>query len=97
MRGEEAVLSRFVETLTVISLAAILFNHLKTEIDKYVEEYGNERSPPPWQVFTIANNIGPGNLHLVQKVFEGSFEVGHPIVRRKTSELIVEVRRHILV
>ena len=48
---------------------------MKQEIDKYISEYGNEDSPPPWQTFTIANEVREGNLHLMQKVFEGSFEV----------------------
>lgn len=52
----------------------ILFKTLKEEIDKYIAEYGEENAPPPWQVYTINNNPGTGNLHLVQKVYEGSFE-----------------------
>lgn len=40
-----------------------------------MEKYGNENAPPPWQLFTIPNNIQDGNLHFVQKVFEGAFEV----------------------
>lgn len=60
------------------SILALLFTHMKAEIDKYIAEYiaeyGNENSPPPWQVFTIANDIREGNMHLVQKVFEGAFE-----------------------
>lgn len=53
---------------------------MKTGIDAYIAKYGNENSPPPWQVFTIANEVQDGNLHLVQKVFEGAFEVGFPVV-----------------
>lgn len=30
--------------------------------------------PPPWLTYTIQNRPGPGNMHLVQKVFEGPFE-----------------------
>lgn len=40
-----------------------------------IAEYGAENAPPPWQTFTIANNIQEGNMHYVQKVFEGAFEV----------------------
>ena len=50
---------------------------MKAQIDEYIAKYGNENSPPPWQTFTIANEVRDGNLHLVQKVFEGAFEVGH--------------------
>lgn len=40
-----------------------------------IAEYGAEQAPPPWQIFTIPNHVGDGNLHYVQKVFEGAFEV----------------------
>lgn len=52
----------------------ILFRSLKESIDKYLEEYGEANAPPPWQVYTIPNNPGTGNLHMIQKVFEGDFE-----------------------
>jgi mannosyl-oligosaccharide glucosidase len=48
---------------------------MKTQIDAIVQKYGPESSPPPWQAFTIEHKPGPGNMHLVQKVFEGAFEV----------------------
>lgn len=48
---------------------------MKTEIDAYIKVHGNEDSPPPWQIFTIANEVREGNLHLFQKVFDGPFEV----------------------
>lgn len=53
---------------------AIMFQHMKGEIDEHIAKYGDKDSPPPWQVFTIANKPGAGNMHLVQKVFEGAFE-----------------------
>ena len=48
---------------------------MKQQIDDYIAKYGNENSPPPWQVFTIANEVREGNVHLVQKIFDGAFEV----------------------
>lgn len=51
-----------------------LFTKLKEEVDRYVAQYGQENPPPPWQVYTVAHNPGVGNLHLIQKVFEGPFE-----------------------
>ena len=54
---------------------AILFQDLKKTVDEMVEIYGAENAPPPWQLFTIHNRIQDGNLHFVQKVFEGAFEV----------------------
>ena len=52
----------------------LFFQHVKEEVDKYIAKYGNEQSPPPWQVFTVANRPGAGNLQFVQKVFTGAFE-----------------------
>ncbi|KAI9843039.1 MAG: Processing alpha glucosidase I [Sclerophora amabilis] len=51
---------------------------MKKVIDAYVERFGAENSPPPWQTFTIPHDPGQGNLHLVQRVFEGPFEASHP-------------------
>ncbi len=53
---------------------AILFRQLKEQMDKYVEKYGEENAPPPSQVYTIPQKPGQGNLHMIQKVFEGNFE-----------------------
>ncbi|KAK5105745.1 hypothetical protein LTR62_002194 [Meristemomyces frigidus] len=53
---------------------AILFGSLKTTIDGYVEEYTEEKMPPPWQTYTIQNRPGQGNMHMIQKVFQGAFE-----------------------
>ncbi|KUJ11600.1 glycoside hydrolase family 63 protein [Mollisia scopiformis] len=52
----------------------ILFKLLKDQIDEYLEKYGEENAPPPWQTYTIINKPGAGNLHMIQKVFEGNFE-----------------------
>jgi mannosyl-oligosaccharide glucosidase len=53
---------------------AILFKNMKEQIEQYLQKYGEENAPAPWQVYTITNNPGPGNMHMVQKVFEGDFE-----------------------
>lgn len=55
--------------------AALLFTVMKPEVDAIFQKYGTESPPPPPQVFTIPNKPGEGNLHFVQKVFEGAFEV----------------------
>lgn len=52
----------------------LLFKEVKSEVDAYLKNYGQENPPPPWQVYTISNNPGMGNLHFIQKVFEGPFE-----------------------
>lgn len=53
---------------------ALLFSSMKTTIDGYVEEFTQEKMPPPWQTYTIQNLPGSGNFQMVQKVFEGPFE-----------------------
>lgn len=52
----------------------IIFQKMKEDIDAAIERYGTENAPPPWALFTIPNHIEEGNLHLVQKVFDGAFE-----------------------
>ena len=47
---------------------------MKTTIDAYLKEYTQEKMPPPWQTYTIQNQPGIGNNHVVQKVYEGDFE-----------------------
>ncbi|KAA8895843.1 glycoside hydrolase [Sphaerosporella brunnea] len=37
-------------------------------------KYGKENHPPPWQTFVMKPEFGPGNVHMIQKVFEGPFE-----------------------
>lgn len=61
--------------MTLTSSAVIMFTQMKKEVDEMVEKYGSENPPPPYQLFTIKNEPGDGNMHLVQKVFKGSFEV----------------------
>lgn len=52
----------------------ILYKELRTQIDEYIKKYGGENLPPPAQLFTIPQKAGTGNIHLIQKVFQGSFE-----------------------
>ncbi|RFU34662.1 hypothetical protein B7463_g1592, partial [Scytalidium lignicola] len=53
---------------------ALMFQLMSQQIDEYKEAYGDSGAPPPWQVFTIKNSPGAGNVHMIQKVFEGDFE-----------------------
>lgn len=48
---------------------------MKGEVNQIIQKYGPEDPPPPPQVFSIKNVPGDGNIHLVQKVFKGEFEV----------------------
>ncbi|KAI0124410.1 glycoside hydrolase family 63 protein [Xylariales sp. AK1849] len=52
----------------------VLFQQLKEGVDGVIQEFGAENAPPPWQVYQLANRPGSGNVQMVQKVFEGSFE-----------------------
>ncbi|KAK6354147.1 Processing alpha glucosidase I [Orbilia blumenaviensis] len=52
----------------------IIFLELKGRFDKLLQKFGAENLPPPWQALTLPPNYGEGNVHLVQKVFEGAFE-----------------------
>ncbi|PVI03888.1 glycoside hydrolase family 63 protein [Periconia macrospinosa] len=53
---------------------AVLFSQLKSEIDQLLPKYGDENPPPPAQIYTIKHQPGLGNIHMIQKVFEGAFE-----------------------
>ena len=53
---------------------SVLFTNMKSEVDRYVAEYGQENLPPAWQLFTIANDMKDGNFHMIQKTFMGSFQ-----------------------
>jgi mannosyl-oligosaccharide glucosidase len=53
---------------------SVLFAQLKSEIDLLLPKHPEDNPPPPAQVYTIAHQPGRGNLHMVQKVFEGAFE-----------------------
>lgn len=55
-----------------------MFQEMKTVLEGYVERYGKEHAPPPWQMFTISNSeLVPGSMQMIQKVFEGPFEVSN--------------------
>lgn len=47
---------------------------MKQQIDEYIQTYTQENLPPPCQVYTLKPEPGPGNVHFIQKVFEGAFE-----------------------
>ncbi|KAF2156237.1 glycoside hydrolase family 63 protein [Myriangium duriaei CBS 260.36] len=51
-----------------------MFTSIKQVADQYIEKYTQENMPPPFQTFRIANSPGNGNIHIIQKTFEGPFE-----------------------
>jgi mannosyl-oligosaccharide glucosidase len=53
---------------------AVLFAHMKGQIDALIPKYEKTDPPPPAQIYTIQHLPGQGNIHMVQKVFEGAFE-----------------------
>ncbi|CCU79720.1 mannosyl-oligosaccharide glucosidase [Blumeria hordei DH14] len=80
----------------------ILFQKLQEQVETYLKDYGQENPPPPSQMYTIPHQPGDGNLHLVQKVFEGDFEFdvvfesgssGKKIRSSEISELIEETSK----
>ncbi|KAL1960023.1 hypothetical protein VTO42DRAFT_195 [Malbranchea cinnamomea] len=53
----------------------IAFSVMKQEINALIQKYGAENTPPPAQLFTIPHRPAKGNTHVVQKVFQGPFEL----------------------
>lgn len=47
---------------------------MRPEVEALFEKYGTENPPPAPQVFLVPSHPGIGNMHFVQKVFEGAFE-----------------------
>lgn len=53
---------------------SVMFSSMKDGVDAYIEKYTQENMPPPFQTYRIKNSPGIGNIHLIQKTFEGPFE-----------------------
>lgn len=54
---------------------AIVFQTIQKEVKDFLDKYGESDMPPAPITLTIPNgDIGTGNFHLIQKVFEGAFE-----------------------
>ncbi|KAF8534679.1 glucosidase I [Trichophaea hybrida] len=52
----------------------IFFTKLRDNFLDLQTRYGSDKHPPPWQTFVFKPEFEPGNIHMIQKVFEGSFE-----------------------
>ncbi|CAK7263585.1 Processing alpha glucosidase I [Sporothrix epigloea] len=75
---------RDLEKTTVQSLATLtdylwqakqlLFRQLKETVDYVISKYDPTAAPPPWHVYQLSNQPGAGNMHLVQRMYEGAFE-----------------------
>jgi mannosyl-oligosaccharide glucosidase len=63
----------------------LLFMKLREKFQALQAKYANDDHPPAWQTFVVKPEFGPGNLHFVQKVFEGSFEVSFTKIQSTVS------------
>lgn len=48
---------------------------MKQAIDAMLQKFGDKNPPPPPALFTLPNAQHGDNIHYVQKVFRGAFEV----------------------
>lgn len=53
---------------------SVLFMQLRESVEQVQENINQADPPPAWQVYRLLNKPGSGNVHIVQKTFEGSFE-----------------------
>lgn len=52
----------------------VVFKHLQEAVTYVQENADVSNPPPPWQVYRLGHKPGRGNVHIVQKTFQGSFE-----------------------
>ncbi|KAI5803158.1 glycoside hydrolase [Geopyxis carbonaria] len=52
----------------------VLFQKWQENFQHMAERHKPDSHPPPWQTFVLENEFEGGNLHFIQKVFEGDFE-----------------------
>ncbi|KAK7421351.1 Processing alpha glucosidase I [Neonectria punicea] len=52
----------------------VVYKHLQDAVKIVQENADMANPPPPWQVYRVDHQPGKGNVHIVQKTFEGSFE-----------------------
>ncbi|KAK3326310.1 glycoside hydrolase family 63 protein [Apodospora peruviana] len=73
--GQTVVQSLTLPDEVVWQAKPIVFKQLKEGVDWLVEnKYDSNDPPPPWQVYQLTNRPGAGNIQIIQKIFEGSFE-----------------------
>lgn len=53
---------------------SVLFRQFKEALDSIVADYGSDQAPLPHLAFQLENKPGSGNVHMVQKIFEGEFQ-----------------------
>ncbi|KAK2939152.1 Glycosyl hydrolase family 63, C-terminal [Fusarium oxysporum f. sp. vasinfectum] len=52
----------------------VVFKQLQDAVSPVQQNADQADPPPPWQVYRIAHAPGKGNVHIVEKTFEGRFE-----------------------
>jgi mannosyl-oligosaccharide glucosidase len=52
----------------------VVYRQLSDSVQFVQENYAEEDPPPAWQVYKIENRPDTGNVHIIQKVFQGAFE-----------------------
>ncbi|VZH98375.1 unnamed protein product [Fusarium fujikuroi] len=52
----------------------VVFKQLQDAVSPVQQNADQADPPPPWQVYRIAHAPGKGNVHIVEKTFEGPFE-----------------------
>ncbi|KAG9252324.1 glycoside hydrolase [Emericellopsis atlantica] len=75
-RRGDTTLVRSVEAAAEIQwqAKAVLFMQMREAVEQVQQTVDPEDPPPPWQVYRLPHRPAPGNVHIVQKTFEGSFE-----------------------
>jgi hypothetical protein len=58
-----------------IDYEAIFTQHLQAAVNSQKNNPTNEQDLLPHQLLMIADEPGMGNMHFIQKTFEGAFEV----------------------
>lgn len=52
----------------------IAMRQIGEHMNEMVPRINQEAPPPTWQMYGLPGKPGPGNAHIVQKIFEGEFE-----------------------
>lgn len=47
---------------------------ISERVRRLIEKWGQDNLPPPAHVYSLDNGMG-GGLHVIQKTFQGDFEV----------------------
>jgi hypothetical protein len=51
-----------------------IVGEISSHVKRLIDKWGQENTPPPPSVYSLENRQD-GNLHVIQKTFQGDFEV----------------------